>query len=121
MNDIATALLLMFIFTAANHLGLVGKLEDVIQHSIPIINCPRCITFWGTLIYLMAVSHDVIGAVAISFLLAYLAVWLELVMCVIDHYYMRIYEKFISATATDTTATDAHDDDGNDAVSDMRK
>ena len=90
MEYIATAMCLMFAFTAANHLGLVGTIENIIRHPLPVINCPMCGTFWSTLIIVSVMSHDIIGTVAMAFLFAYLATWLELAMCVIDHYYKKI-------------------------------
>lgn len=121
MLDVATALCLMFAFTAANHLGLVSKLESIIGHTIPIINCPKCSTFWSTLIYMLVVSHDIIGGIAMSFFFAYLAIWLELAMGVADCLYMDIYEKIVSRTAPSKTATGAKGSNTPSPLSGVRK
>lgn len=110
MSDIATCACLMFSFTCANHLGLVEKVENIIGYSIPIVNCPKCATFWSTLICLVS-TGNVAVAVALSFLFAYLALWLELAMCVIDNLYKKVYEKIISDSASDKASSDA--DTGN--------
>lgn len=88
----------VFFSTAVNHLGLIAAIERVIHHRLPVVNCPKCLTFWGTLIY--GVSGDGITAallsvlprlLAISILCSYLAIWLELLMYAIDTLYNRIY------------------------------
>lgn len=83
--------------TAVNHLGLVQAIERVVHHKLPIVNCPKCLTFWSTFAY--GVSGDGIAALpselprllAISILCSYLAIWLELLMYAIDTLYNRIY------------------------------
>ena len=105
----------MFVCVSMNHLGLIGKIEDLIDHPLPVVNCPKCSSFWGTLVY-MLFHTDIIGAVATAFLIAYLAIWTELVMCVTDYYYKRIYEKIISDSAADTPAASTHGGDADNAV-----
>lgn len=121
MLDLATALCLMFAFTAANHLGLVSTVEGMIGHSLPVINCPMCSSFWSVLIYLCWATHDIIGAVAMSFFFAYLALWTELAMCVVDYFYQKIYEKVVSKSATDKIAPGANDGATPGAMSKLRK
>ena len=121
MLDIATALCMMFAFTAANHLGLVSKLESIIGHPIPIVNCPKCSTFWSTLIYMLIASRDIIGGIAMSFFFAYLAIWVELAMGVADCIYMDIYEKIISRTTSAKTTSGAAGRDTSSTLSNMRK
>lgn len=83
--------------TAVNHLGLIAAIERVVRHRLPILNCPKCLTFWGTLA--CGLSGDGMAAnpsalprlLATSILCAYLAVWLELIMYAIDTLYNKIY------------------------------
>ena len=90
---------IVFVCTAVNHLGLIAAIERVVRHRLPIVNCPKCLTFWGTLaygIYVSEISFGNIAAVlprlfAISLLCSYLAIWLELIMYAIDTLYNRIY------------------------------
>ena len=88
----------VFFSAAVNHLGLIGTIERVIHHRLPIANCPKCLSFWGTLAY--GLSGDGITAalpsclprlLAISILCSYIAIWLELLMYAIDTLYNRIY------------------------------
>ena len=87
--------------TSVNHLGLIRAVEGIIHHRMPVVNCPKCLTFWSVLIYGIAVSvpvgfADGITAIprilAVSFLAAYAAIWLELIMYSIDTIYNRIYD-----------------------------
>lgn len=121
MLDFVTALCLMFIVVSANHLGLISKIEEKIGLRLPVINCVKCGTYWLVLIYLIVSTRDVIGAVALSFFFAYLAIWTELAMCVVDYLYMRIYEKVVSGTASDTSAPGSDNGDAPGSVPGLRK
>jgi len=88
----------VFFSTAVNHLGLIQAMEGVIHHKLPILNCPKCLSFWGTLA--CGLSGDGITAalpsalprlLATSILCSYIAIWLELIMYAIDTLYNKIY------------------------------
>ncbi len=91
----------------ANHLELIEAVEKVIRHEIPIVNCSKCLTFWSVLAYMLLTGHAVIACIATSFLCAWVATWIELLLGIIDHFYLRIYENFYSETtnAEDTEET----------------
>lgn len=78
--------------TLANHLGLVEAVEDVIGHKIPIMNCSKCASFWVVLTCSLFSGEGVIASVAVSFVCAYAAVWLELLCGFIDTLYNKFYE-----------------------------
>ena len=108
---------IVFVCVTANHLGLIGAVIGVFfkkRRTLPIISCPRCLTWWTTMAYgaILTATHrfgsnpsDVIYWLAISFLASYLALWLELAEGVIDKLYDYVYGK-IYPTA-DTTDSDA--------------
>lgn len=109
--DIAS---IVFACTAANHLGLVSAIEDVIGRRLSIVNCCKCASFWGVLIYgcydIAAYGTcGIVTVLAISFLCAYSAIWLELVMGIVDYYYNKVYGK-IYTTSDDASASDADED-----------
>ena len=97
--------------TSANHLGLIAAVESLLHRRLPVVNCPKCFTFWSTLAYLLAcflVGDDallrdggpitaLLSAVprmlAVAFLAAYSALWLELIMYFIDTLYNSIYDQ----------------------------
>ena len=101
--DIAS---IIFVCVTMNHLGLIGKLEEI-WGKFPIIDCPKCSSFWCVLIYgLWSVGFsDIPLVLAVSFLSSYLAIWLELFEGYIDILYLRLYESIYKEN--DTPAADA--------------
>jgi len=114
--------------TSANHLGLIAAVEDVLHRRLPVVNCPKCFTFWSTLAYLLAcflTGGDaplrgggpitaLISAVprmlAVSFLAAYSALWLELIMYFIDTIYNSIYDQISKNNREETDDEDTSED-----------
>jgi hypothetical protein len=101
LND----LMITFSVVAANHLGLVSAIERTVKHRLPIVNCPKCMTFWTVLVYgvwNVGIS-DFSLAIAVAFLAAWAAIWLELFMGFIDQLYLKAYEQiYPTADSTDT-------------------
>lgn len=123
-------LMIVFSATAANHLGLVAAAEGVIRYRLPVLNCPKCATFWlvlaygfGCEIYFTATHHfvdanDMVACLfehilelfAAAFLSAWSAIWLDLVMGIIDQLYIKIYDTIYStADNADTDTVDSAD------------
>ena len=106
-------LMIVFSATAANHLGLVAAAESVIRHRLPVLNCPKCAAFWSVIVYGVAVEiyfslftfHFSLTVLAAAFLSAWSAIWLDLLMGIIDKLYIKVYDKIYPTT--DTTDTDA--------------
>ena len=111
--DIAS---IVFVCVTMNHLGLIGKIEEVSGKVIPILNCPKCASFWATLIYglwgMCRGYGDFVNILAISFLSSYIAIWLELFEGFIDTLYLKLYGK-IYKTSDNAPATNP--DKGNSA------
>ena len=123
--NVTDVLLITFSATAANHLGLVAAVEKVISLRLHIMNCPKCAAFWLVLIYGLGceinftTTHHFVDAndmvachfehilelFAAAFLSAWSAVWLDLIMGIIDQLYLYIYDKIYPTT--DTPDTDA--------------
>ena len=115
--------MIVFSATAANHLGLVAAAESVVRHRLPILNCPKCAAFWSVIVYGVAVAarpldactarnfslftlHSSLHILAAAFLSAWSAVWLDLLMGIIDQLYIKVYDKIYSTADTpDTDAT----------------
>ena len=120
-------LMIVFSATAANHLGLVAAAESVVRHRLPVLNCPKCAAFWlvlaygfGCEIYFTTTHHfvdvndmvsyhfeHILEMVAAAFLSAWSAIWLDLLMGIIDQLYTKLYDTIYSTT--DTPDTDALD------------
>lgn len=117
-TDIAS---IIFVCVTANHLGLIEEIERVMGIRIPIIDCPKCGSFWLTMGYLVE-ELDFSGIqqipmmLAISFTASYMALWMELVEGYIDTLYLKFYEKIYGTTA-DTSASDAEQGDTQGTVS----
>ena len=93
--DIAS---IVFACVTANHLGLIKAVEGTIGYKLPILNCPKCSTFWVTLTYSVTTCEEATKMFAISFLASYMAIWFELFEGYIDTLYNKIYDKIYSAT-----------------------
>ncbi len=107
---------IVFICVTMNHLGLIGKLEEIMG-ELPIFNCPKCASFWATLVvgsWGITSFYGVISVLATSFLASYSAIWLELLEGYIDTLYMKLYGK-IYETSDNTPTTNA--DNGHSAGS----
>ena len=110
-------LMIVFSATAANHLGLVAAAESVIRHRLPVLNCPKCAAFWSVIVYGVAVAnfslftlHSSLQILAVAFLSAWSAVWLDLFMGIIDQLYIKLYDTFYpTADTPDTDALDTAD------------
>ena len=115
-------LMIVFSATAANHLGLVAAAESIVRHRLPVLNCPKCAAFWSVIVYGVAVANSSLFTLnsslqilAAAFLSAWSAIWLDLLMGIIDKLYIKVYDKIYPTT--DTTDTDALDTA--DTVSDV--
>ena len=100
-------MLLMLSCTLANHLGLVEAIEGVIGHRIPILNCSKCASFWSVLLYSLFARRAMIASVAVSFICAYTAVWVELLCGYIDTLYNRCYEDIYTKKTGDDADTES--------------
>ena len=117
---------IIFVCVTANHLGLIGTIEEIIGKRIPIINCPKCSSFWFSVIYGVgqmgfSFSH-LIPLLAISFLASYSAIWVELLEGFIDILNDKLYEKIYPTTDNgDTSSADPDDGDSEGKVSKLRQ
>lgn len=92
--------------TLANHLGLVEAVEGVLAHKIPILNCPKCLSFWIVLLVSLCSGQPLIASVAVSFLCAYAAVWLELLFGYVDTLYNKLYESIYTKETDNAAGTE---------------
>lgn len=106
--DIAS---IVFVCVTANHLGLVGAVEERIGFRLPIVNCPKCATFWLTTAYIVgemgfSVIPQIPMVLAVSFLASYSALWVELLEAYFDTFYLRLYGKITSGNGKYTYSSD---------------
>ena len=111
---------IVFACVTANHLGLIKAIEKVTERDLVIINCPKCLTFWVTLIYCFGKTEaHTVAVLAMSFLASYVAIWVELFEGYIDTLYNKVYEKIYPDIDNDTTASDADDGYSASTVSEL--
>ena len=115
-SDIAC---IVFVAVTINHLGLIAAIEQVIGRGLPIVHCPKCLSFWLVMICgtfnvqssmfngqcSMVNVQCFISLLALSLLSSYMAIWLELIEGFIDVLYHKIYEQIYSTTNTTTDHT----------------
>jgi len=111
----------LFTCVAANHLGLIGAVEKAIHLRLPVINCPKCLTFWGTLALCLSHRTGIVEAAAVSLLGAYAAIWLELIMGIIDKHYTETYEKTYPDNKDHTDSADTNNDSADSSVSRLQE
>lgn len=118
--------MLVFSTVTANHLGLVAEVERRCGIILPVINCLKCLSFWLTLSYCLITGSSVIPSVAVSFLAAYSALWMELTFGFIDSLYNKVYGWIYDKTTVPTNCRDkdssasADADDSASEVSEVR-
>ena len=102
---------IVFACTAVNHLGLIHAIQMVAKRSyLPVVGCVKCFTFWAVLCYCLVCGVGFITSLAISLLSAWSAIWLDLLMGIIDQLYTKIYDTIYSTANTpDTDALDTSD------------
>lgn len=90
------AVMIMFSCVMAIHMGLVDAVLEVLRlqnRSIPVIQCPKCLTFHAVLWFLVFTDHNIIVSLATAFLAAYIAIWLDLFLGLMDYCYEHIYKR----------------------------
>ena len=94
----------------AIHMGLVDavlKFYGMEDKDIPIIRCPKCLTFWSVLLFLVLTRHSVIHSLAMSFLASYVGIWLDLLLGIMDEWYEDIYKRISEGEE----ASEVHNED----------
>lgn len=106
---------IVFACTAANHIGPIPDIEALIERKLPVIGCVKCLTFWVVLAYgittvSIASVSEIAAILAISFLSAWSAIWLDLCMGAVDNLYIRAYDAlYPTADRTDADALGTSD------------
>lgn len=87
---LATALIAMAMAILAHHLGLSEAISKVISK---VLKCPRCLSFWTVLFVLALQGYDLLFAIGLSLLMAYLAIWSELLLGFLNQLYEKLWQK----------------------------
>lgn len=87
-------------------MGLSEAIQKVLHIRIQIISCPKCLTMWTNLTFLILSKNRILDAVAVSFLFAYIALWLALLYDSIAVLYNMCYEKITPTQDTPSAEAD---------------
>lgn len=87
---ILTALIVMIASLLAQHLGLTDAVSKILTK---ILKCPRCLSFWAVLAVLLWLRCNLIIAMGLSILMAYLSVWIGMLLVLASKLYDRLWQK----------------------------
>lgn len=74
----------------AQHLGLAEELAGL---AVKAAKCPKCCTFWLTLAALLYTGCDVVAAIALSLIMAYLSFWFGFVLIGLQQLYDNVWKR----------------------------
>ena len=89
------AIVIMFCCVMSIHMGLTDAILGVCRlqdKPVPIITCPKCLSFHTVLWFMVFTGHLIIYSIAIAFLMSYAAIWLDLLLGLMDQRYEDIYD-----------------------------
>ena len=84
------ALLSMLCIGLAHHLGLVEAIAVILRK---VAGCVKCSTMWGTLVILICLSCDLLVAIVLSVLMAYLSYYWDMALAMLDQFYKWLWER----------------------------
>lgn len=115
------AVLIMVSCVLFVQMGLSGAIQKALHISIGIVSCPKCLTLWICLAYLVIRGYGIIISVTAAFILAYCALWLSLLHDALAVLYNRAYDKLSQTddTSEDAEAGDSDSETYSDEVSKM--
>lgn len=88
MEAVWIAMLAMLSAVLIVNLGLGEAIAEV---SGKILKCPTCLSFWGALAMLTYNGTEIIIAVSLSILVAYLSNFVGIVLMMFNRLYTRLY------------------------------
>ena len=90
MECVGIAALLMVVATVAAHLGLSQAIGVVVTK---VCKCHKCLSFWLTLLVLIAAGCPVVPAALLSLFAAYMSNWFALVLIKLNDIYEKIWQR----------------------------
>ena len=90
MMYLVIALIAMATATLANHLGLTEAVSDI---AGKIAKCPKCCSFWASLLVLCLSGCNLFVAVGLSLFVSYLSFWFGLILIVLQKVYNMLWKK----------------------------
>ena len=78
------------------HMGLVDamlRVYGIEDRGVPVITCPKCLSFQCVLWFLVLTGHNIIHSIATAFLASYVSIWFDLFLGLMDYLYEYIYKR----------------------------
>lgn len=88
------------------HMGLSEKIQSILHIDLDFFKCCKCLTHWTTLCVLIYNGYSVLYSVGVSFIFAYVALWLELFLGYLSTLYDKIYGKIYPSQKGQTDKAD---------------
>ncbi len=90
MIEVLIAIAVMMSATIGVHLGLPQAIVSVAGR---VCKCPKCLSFWATLIALYWAEYDIVAAILLSFAMAYLSNWFGILLVWLNHKYTDLWQR----------------------------
>lgn len=84
------ALIAMLVAVLAQHLGLS---EAVARIILKVAKCPKCLTFWCVLGAELVTQENLLVAIGLSLMCAYLVSWVGLLLVYLYKLYDRLWQR----------------------------
>ena len=102
-------------------MGLSEAIQDTLHIKFRIVSCPKCLSWWICMAYLLTHDYGIIVSVATSFICAYSALWLALLFDALAKLYNYAYTKITGTPEAPASSPDETGPaPGSDAVPQMQ-
>lgn len=99
-------------------MGLSNAIQEVLHINLPIVSCPKCLTWWTCFLFLVGYRYDLVLSVATSFIASYCALWLTMLYDALALLYNYIYEQITKTQGTSEASERASSPADSEADSD---
>lgn len=82
-------------------MGLSEAIQEFLSIKLRIISCPKCLTMWACLLFLLLNGTPLLVSIATSFICSYCALWLSLLYDLGAELYNEIYAKVLQTNGTE--------------------
>jgi hypothetical protein len=82
------------------NMGLSDAIQEFLEIKFKVLSCVKCFTFWTVLVFLTISGAGFYVVVSASFILSYLALWLDLGLSALNKIYNELYEQILSTPDT---------------------
>lgn len=94
------------------HLGMGETIEKTIRIRFVLFRCVKCLTFWSVLGYSLLVEQfSVVVSICVSFVCAYAALWIDLLLVKLSSVYEKLSENVVAEESESVSATNRDQED----------